>query len=129
MCVLVGESSSGKSTVLSAIWTLLEAAAPMPTGEDVSRGERRVHVEALVAGRTLFLDARPPETLNLNREGAPHALFFPATLRPTTLLAPTDSQAKRAVGVVGRDRAEDGGLTLVRSIAALAEARVRGVVS
>jgi len=37
-CVLVGESSSGKSTVLSAIWMLLEAAAPMPTGEDVSRG-------------------------------------------------------------------------------------------
>ena len=47
-CVLVGESSSGKSTVLSAIWTLLEAAAPMPTGEDVSRGYTRVHVEAVV---------------------------------------------------------------------------------
>ena len=45
--VLVGESSSGKSTVLSAIWTLLEAAAPMPTGEDVSRGHTRVHVEAV----------------------------------------------------------------------------------
>src|SRR3954453_9028914 len=121
-CVLVGESSSGKSTVLSAIWTLLEAAAPMPTGEDVSRGERRVHVEALVAGRTLFLDARLPETLNLNREGAPHALFFPANLRPTTLLAPTDSQAKRAVGVVGHTQTQDGGLTLVRSLAALVEA-------
>ena len=52
LCALVGESSSGKSTVLSAIWTLLEAAAPMPTGEDVSRGEKRVHVEADVGGRT-----------------------------------------------------------------------------
>ena len=128
LCALVGESSSGKSTVLSAIWTLLEAAAPMPTGEDVSRGEKRVHVEAVVGGRTLFLDARPPETLNLNREGAPHALFFPADLRPTTLLAPTDSPAKRAVGVVRRERTEDGGLTLVRSLAALVEARVRGLV-
>lgn len=69
-CVLVGESSSGKSTVLSAIWTLLEAAAPMPTGEDVSRGYSRVHVEAVAGAQTLFLDARPPATLNLNREGA-----------------------------------------------------------
>jgi energy-coupling factor transporter ATP-binding protein EcfA2 len=113
LCALVGESSSGKSTVLSAIWTLLEAAAPMPTGEDVSRGEKRVHVEAVVGGRTLFLDAKPPDTLNLNRQGAPHALFFPANLRPTTLLAPTDSPAKRAVGVVGHTQTQDGGLTLV----------------
>ena len=70
-CVLVGESSSGKSTVLSAIWTLLEAAAPMPTGENVSRGHTRVHIEASAGNRTLFLDARPPATINLNREGAP----------------------------------------------------------
>jgi predicted ATP-dependent endonuclease of OLD family len=128
-CVLVGESSSGKSTVLSAIWTLLEAAAPMPTGEDVSRGYTRVHVEAVVGERTLFLDARPPATINLNREGAPHALFFPANLRPTTLLAPTDHPAKRAIGVVrATETNPDGGLSLVRSIAALDEARVRGLV-
>jgi predicted ATP-dependent endonuclease of OLD family len=128
-CVLVGESSSGKSTVLSAIWTLLEAAAPMPTGEDVSRGHTRVHVEAVVGERTLFLDARPPATINLNREGAPPALFFPANLRPTTLLAPADDPAKRAIGVVrAAETTPDGGLSLVRSIAALAEARVRGLV-
>jgi predicted ATP-dependent endonuclease of OLD family len=128
-CVLVGESSSGKSTVLSAIWTLLEAAAPMPTGEDVSRGHTRVHVEAVVGERTLFLDARPPATINLNREGAPPALFFPANLRPTTLLAPADHPAKRAIGVVrGIEPNPDGGLSLVRSIAALDEARVRGLV-
>jgi predicted ATP-dependent endonuclease of OLD family len=128
VCVLVGESSSGKSTVLSAIWTLLEAAAPMPTAADVSHGYTRVHVEAAVGGRTLFLDARPPATLNLNREGAPSALFFPANLRPTSLLAPTDHPAKRAVGVVRSEETEDGGLSLVRSIAALVEARVRGLV-
>jgi predicted ATP-dependent endonuclease of OLD family len=127
-CVLVGESSSGKSTVLSAIWTLLEAAAPMPTGDDLSHGYTRVHVEAVVDGRTIFLDARPPATLNLNREGAPPALFFPANLRPTTLLAPTDTPAKRAVGVVRDESTADGGLSLVRSIAALVEARVRGIV-
>ena len=128
VCALVGESSSGKSTVLSAIWTLLEAAAPMPTAADVSRGYTRVHVEATIGDRTLFLDARPPATLNLNREGAPPALFFPANLRPASLLAPTDDPAKRAVGVVRREDAEDGGLALVRSVAALVEARVRGLV-
>jgi predicted ATP-dependent endonuclease of OLD family len=128
-CVLVGESSSGKSTVLSAIWTLLEAAAPMPTGENVSRGHTRVHIEATVGDRTLFLDARPPATINLNREGAPPTLFFPANLRPTTLLAPADDAAKRAIGVVrGTETNPDGGLSLVRSIAALVEARVRGLV-
>jgi predicted ATPase len=128
VCVLVGESSSGKSTVLSAIWTLLEAAAPMPTAADVSHGFSRVHVEATVGARTLFLDARPPATLNLNREGAPPALFFPANLRPTSLLAMTDHPAKRAVGVVRREETEDGGLSLIRSVAGLVEARVRGLV-
>ena len=128
LCPLVGESSSGKSTVLSAIWTLLEAAAPMPTAADVSHGHTRVHVEATIGGRTLFLDARPPATLNLNREGAPSALFFPANLRPTTLLAATDHPAKRAVGVVRSDETEDGGLSLVRSVAGHVEARVRGLV-
>ena len=57
---LVGEASSGKSTVLTAIWTLLEAAAPPPTIEDVSRGTSggRIHLEAeLERGRTIFLDA------------------------------------------------------------------------
>ena len=128
-CVLVGESSSGKSTVLSAIWTLLEAAAPMPTGENLSRGHTRVHIEATAGNRTLFLDARPPATINLNREGAPPALFFPANLRPTTLLAAADHPAKRAIGVVRATEVNpDGGLSLVRSIAALVEAKVRGLV-
>jgi predicted ATPase len=128
VCVLVGESSSGKSTVLSAIWTLLEAAAPMPTAADVSHGYRRVHVEATLGSRTLFLDARPPATLNLNREGAPPTLFFPANLRPTTLLAPTDDAGKRAVGVVRDEATDDGGLSLVRSITALVDAGVRGLI-
>jgi len=128
VCALVGESSSGKSTVLSAIWTLLEAAAPMPTAADVSHGYSRVHVEATVGSRTLFLDTRPPATLNLNREGAPPTLFFPANMRPTTLLAPTDDESKRAVGVVRDESSDDGGLSLVRSMSALVEARVRGLV-
>src|SRR4051794_21344443 len=100
----------------------------MPPAVDVSHGYTRVHIEAIVGERTLFLDARPPATLNLNREGAPPALFFPANLRATTLLAVTDHSAKRAVGVVRDEKTEDGGLSLVRSVAALVEARVRGLV-
>jgi len=128
VCVLVGESSSGKSTVLSAVWTLLEPAAPMPAVADVSHGYMRIHVEAEIGGRTLFLDARPPGTLNLNREGAPPVLFFPANLRPTSLLAATDRQGQRAASVVEEHRTEDGGLSLVRAIAGLVEARIRGHV-
>ena len=91
VCALVGEASSGKSTVLTAIWTLLEAAAPPPTIDDVSRGASggRIHLEAkLDRGGSIFLDARPPDTLNLNRAGAPPVLFLPANLRPRTLVAP-----------------------------------------
>lgn len=76
VCALVGEASSGKSTVLTAIWTLLEAAAPPPTIDDISRvtSGGRIHLEADVErGRTIFLDARPPDTLNLNRAGAPRS--------------------------------------------------------
>ena len=128
VCVLVGESSSGKSTVLSALWTLLEAAAPMPTAADVSHGYSRVHIEAAVRQRTLFLDTRPPATLNLNREGAPSALYFPANLRPTTLLAPTDQERSRAVDLVRSAQTDDGGLSLIRAVTALVESRVRGLV-
>jgi predicted ATPase len=127
LCALVGESSSGKSTVLSAIWALLEAAAPTPTGADVSRGHARVRVEAIVGERTLFLDARPPTSLNLNRDGAPPTLYFPASLRSTTLLAASDAE-RRWANVVQGSRADDGGLTLVRSVAALVDARMRGAV-
>src|SRR6266487_5212958 len=72
VCAFVGEASSGKSTVLTAIWTLLEAAAPPTTIDDVSSHGTggRIHLEADVErGRSIFLDARPPDTLNLNRAG------------------------------------------------------------
>src|SRR5881398_690402 len=93
MCALVGEASSGKSTVLTAIWTLLEAAAPPPTIDDVSRGmSGRIHLEAEIdRGQTIFLDARPPDTLNLNRAGGPPVLFFPANLRARSLVAPASA--------------------------------------
>ena len=118
----------GKSTVLSAVWTLLEAAAPMPTVADVSHGYTRIHVEAEISGRTLFLDARPPG----NAEPEPGRRAAGALLSgepPTDVAArATDRQAKRAASVVQEEQTEDGGLSLVRAIAALVEARIRGHV-
>ena len=129
LCALVGESSSGKSTVLSAIWTLLEAAAPMPTGEDVSRGEKRVHVEAVVGGRTLFLDAQPARDAQPEPRGcaATRSSSRPTCGRRPCSRRPTRRRSARSASSAASARS-DGGLTLVRSLAALVEARVRGLV-
>jgi predicted ATPase len=126
ICALVGEASSGKSTVLTAIWTLLEAAAPPPTIDDVSRGATggRIHLEAkLERGGTIFLDARPPDTLNLNRAGAPPVLFLPANLRSRTLVAPATGSGAADVAELLRPplpdhhwSAADGGLLLVNGL-------------
>jgi hypothetical protein len=160
VCALVGEASSGKSTVLTAIWTLLEAAAPPPTIDDVARdgsglkappakpatsGRKtgtpsvsrggRIRLEADVAKGTIFLDARPPETLNLNRAGAPPVLFLPANLRSRTLVAPaTGSGAAEVVELFQPptvDRhwaAEDGGLALVAGMERLLFSHLRHFV-
>src|SRR3954471_13183840 len=137
VCALVGEASSGKSTVLTAIWTLLEAAAPPPTIDDVSRGmSGRIHLEAdLDRGQTIFLDARPPDTLNLNRAGAPPVLFFPANLRARTLTAPTSGHgAKDVTELFEPPLADhhwaqlDGGLQLVLGMERLVASNLRRFV-
>jgi predicted ATP-dependent endonuclease of OLD family len=137
MCALVGEASSGKSMVLTAIWTLLEAAAPPPTIDDVSRGTSgRIHLEAeLERGDSIFLDARPPDTLNLNRAGAPPVLFLPANLRSRTLVAPaTASGAADVAELFHPPYAEhhwsqaDGGLQLVMGMERLAASNLRRFV-
>jgi predicted ATPase len=124
VCALVGEASSGKSTVLTAIWTLLEAAAPPPTIDDVSNGAQggRIHLEAKREG-SIFLDARPPDTLNLNRAGAPPVLFLPANLRSRTLVAPATGLGAADVAELLRPplpdhhwSAADGGLLLVNGM-------------
>ncbi len=138
VCALVGEASSGKSTVLTAIWSLLEAAAPPPTIDDVSRVtvDGRIHLEAEIErGRTIFLDARPPDSLNLNRAGAPPVLFLPANLRSRSLVAP-------ATGAGAADVMElfqpphpahhwsggDGGLQLVKGMERLLASNLRRFV-
>lgn len=137
MCALVGEASSGKSTVLTAIWTLLEAAAHPPTIDDVSRGTSgRIHLEAEVErGRTIFLDARPPETLNLNRAGAPPVLFLPANLRSRSLVARTSGLGAGGVAELFEPpRADhhwsqaDGGMQLVLGMERLLASQPRRFV-
>jgi predicted ATPase len=137
VCALVGEASSGKSTVLTAIWTLLEAAAPPPTIDDVSHGAGgRIHVEADVErGQTIFLDARPPDTLNLNRAGAPPVLFLPANLRSRSLVAPaTGSGAADVANLFAPPLADhhwsaaDGGLQLVMGMERLLASNLRRFV-
>jgi predicted ATP-dependent endonuclease of OLD family len=137
MCALVGEASSGKSTVLTAIWTLLEAAAPPPTIADVSHGTSgRIHLEAeLEKGDSIFLDARPPDTLNLNRAGSPPVLFLPANLRPRNLVATVTGAGPSAVAELFEPpHAEqhwsqaDGGLQLVMGMERLLASNLRRFV-
>jgi predicted ATPase len=132
LCALVGESSSGKSTVLTAIWMLLDAAAPVPNATDVSRGtgNGRIRFEAETKGRTLFLDARPPATLNLNREGAPPVLFLPASRRSGPDLASVAShpRAVKAAELVRGVENVDGGAAVLEAVERLVEARTRGLV-
>jgi len=160
VCALVGEASSGKSTVLTAIWTLLEAAAPPPMIDDVARDgvwpeaspaksatpgpkvgapsaprEGRIRLEADVAKGTIFLDARPPDTLNLNRAGAPPVLFLPANLRSRTLVAPATGRGAAEVAELLQppavDRhwaAADGGLALVAGMERLLASHLRHFV-
>ena len=137
VCALVGEASSGKSTVLTAIWTLLEAAAPPPTIDDATRvtSGGRIHLEADVErGRTIFLDARPPDTLNLNRAGAPPVLFLPANLRSRSLVAPATGAAADVARLIQPPlaahhwAAADGGLQLVMGMERLLGANLRRFV-
>jgi len=138
MCALVGEASSGKSTVLTGIWTLLEAAAPPPTIDDISRGGTgRIHLEAVLekSGSSIFLDARPPDTLNLNRAGAPPVLFLPANLRSRVLVAPaTGAGAADVAELFHPPYAEhhwsqaDGGLQLVMGMERLLGSNLRRFV-
>src|SRR5204863_3669406 len=81
------------------IWTLLEAAAPPPTIDDVARDGAggRIRLEADVTKGTIFLDAKPPDTLNLNRAGAPPVLFLPANLRSRTMVAPATGRGAAEV--------------------------------
>ena len=125
LCALVGEASGGRSTVLTALWMLLESGAPVPNADDVTLGRAngRIRIEASAAAQTFFLDARPPATLNLNREGAPPVVFLPTARRGGDLVSvATHPRATKAVELI--HSATDLGGAVER----LVEARVRGLI-
>jgi hypothetical protein len=125
LCALVGEASGGKSTVLTAIWMLLESGAPVPNANDVTQGANsgRIRLEASASGQTLFLDARPPATLNLNREGAPPVVFLPTARRGGDLVSvATHPRASRPAELI-RSAGDLSG-----AVERLVAARIRGLV-
>jgi predicted ATP-dependent endonuclease of OLD family len=125
ICALVGEASGGKSTVLTAIWMLLESGAPVPNASDVTQGANsgRIRLEGFAGDKVFFLDARPPATLNLNREGAPPVVFLPTSRRGSDLVSvATHPRAARPVELI------HSATDLSGAVERLVEARVRGLV-
>jgi hypothetical protein len=125
LCALVGEASGGRSTVLTALWMLLESGAPVPNADDVTEGRTngRIRLEASADAQTFFLDARPPATLNLNREGAPPVVFLPTARRGGDLVSvATHPRASKAVELIHSATDLSGAVEL------LVDARVRGLI-
>lgn len=113
LCALVGEANAGKSNLLSAIWALLDPAAPPLSPEDaVLGGDGRIRIEASRArGRRLVLEAEPPGPQRVRRAGAPPALFLPAALRSGPVVAratAADGGAHRAAELLKTALSEQG---------------------
>jgi predicted ATPase len=88
VCALVGEARTGKSTLLEALWTLLEPGAEGPRESDVAMdGEGLIRVDAeLAAGGTASLEARPPGRPARRGARAP-SIFLPSALRAGAVVA------------------------------------------
>jgi predicted ATP-dependent endonuclease of OLD family len=125
LCALVGEARAGKSTLLNALWLLLQPQARL---SDSDGGDTQIRIEAGDAsGRTLSLESP---------DGAPPVLFLPASLRSSDVIAaavPTDDGARRAATLLA---ASAGGATseasravaLVRGLEEVCKSGVAGVV-
>ena len=90
---IVGEPSTGKSNLLTAIWALLDPVAAPLSVEDVAEddhGPIRITGE-LGDGATISVEGQPPKGPTAEGAPRPHALFFPAGLRDGPLVAPPGS--------------------------------------
>jgi hypothetical protein len=88
---IVGEPSTGKSNLLTAIWALLDPDAAPLSDADVAEddhGPIRVTGE-LADGSTISVEAEPPNGPTAEGAARPPALFFPAGLRDGPLVAPS----------------------------------------
>lgn len=89
VCALVGGPSVGKSNVLAALWTLLQRGAPAPAENDITAGSTApIHLSATLAdGNEIAVQASPPARPTRGSGPEVPALFLPASLRSSTLVA------------------------------------------
>jgi putative ATP-dependent endonuclease of the OLD family len=125
---LVGEPGSGKSNVLSAVWTLLAAKAEAMKPSDVSTGhDGPISIEAILADGTVVGVEALPDARDERRSGEPPtAVFFPASQRADGLVA----AGAEPLPVVARALEETASraLALVRTVEAWRAAGVHGHV-
>jgi hypothetical protein len=90
---IVGEPSTGKSNLLTAIWALLDPrAAPLspddvPEDPHLSAGPIRI-VGELADGSTISVAGTPPDPPSAEGSSRPPVLFLPAGLRDGPIVAP-----------------------------------------
>jgi energy-coupling factor transporter ATP-binding protein EcfA2 len=93
---IVGEPSTGKSNLLTAIWALLDPDAAPLTPDDVpedarpSTGPIKI-VGELADGSTISVAGAPPDPSSAAGSSRPPALFFPTGLRHGPIVAPAGS--------------------------------------
>jgi AAA ATPase domain len=87
---IVGEPSTGKSNLLTAIWALLDPAAAPLTAADVAEDDHgRIRITGELAdGSTISVEGEPPGEPTAEGTSRPPALFFPAGLRDGPLVPP-----------------------------------------
>jgi hypothetical protein len=141
---IVGEPSTGKSNLLTAIWALLDPEAAPLSAADVAEedhGPIRI-VGELAGGSTIAVEAEPPSRPIADGPARPPALFFPAGLRDGPLVAPAGpgTRSHDVAEAIRKtaDRAEQGGAWsgggtaaahgLVSGLESWRESALRGVV-
>jgi hypothetical protein len=90
---IVGEPSTGKSNLLTAIWALLDPdAAPLSVADvaEDDHGPIRIAGE-LADGSTISVESEPRDGRTAEGSARPPALFFPAGLRDGALVPPSGS--------------------------------------
>ncbi len=85
---IVGESGTGKSNLLSAIWALLDpGAAPLVAADVAEDGHGSIQIVGELADGSTISVAGPPGTRSVQGSSRPPTLFFPADLRGGPLIA------------------------------------------
>ncbi len=140
---IVGDPSTGKSNLLTAIWALLDPDAAPLSAADVAHDEQGPIkiVGELADGTSISVGGEPPDGSSAEGPARPPALFFPAGLRDGALVASPGPQApphpaaeimRNAVARIEHERDSAGGTvaahSLVAGLESWQEAAITGVV-